>query len=205
MHGHYQVKYISRGGGYSASEHAHYLSRTGPYAERHEGERIRVEPGNLPSWTTSAQTYFAMADRYSRVNATLVTHSIISFPRDLSHEQHQALVRDIAQVTVARQPYLAAIHTQGAGPNGEPPQNPHAHLSWSNKIVTPEGYGEANAKQWFKPFDREHAARSGAPVNQTLGKRGLFYEFRQAISDTVNCHLTAAKQFPSYYLGASRA
>ena len=51
--GHYHITYISRRSGYSAQEHAQYLTRTGPY--QHQGaDLVWVQAGNLPSWTRGA-------------------------------------------------------------------------------------------------------------------------------------------------------
>ena len=196
--GHYHITYLSRRGGYSAREHAQYLTRTGPYA--HQGaDLVWVQAGNLPSWTRGATArdkavdYFTAADRYSRVNAHLATHSVLSLPRQLELSQQVAVTQDIIAVTIPQQPYLAAIHDDGTH------HNPHLHLSWSGKRHD----GQARTRrQWFTTYDAAHPERAGAPVNRALVQRGgTFRAVRQTISDLVNVHLHHHGRAPGYWLG----
>ena len=192
MHGHYSLSHISRRRGKSAADHLAYVTRTGAYAER--GDLAWVDSGHFPAWADSAAAYMEVADALARTNARLLTHSNVALPQQLTLFQQQALVRDIVQVTIPQQPYVAVIHhPQDA--QGQV-HNPHAHISWSGKTL--DGQARTAAEWW-------QAAPTGAPVNRALTHRAMLVALRETVTDLTNVHLHEAGQSPSYYLGRLQA
>ena len=134
-----------------------------------------------------------MLQRFSRINAHLATHSVLSLPRELDLAGQVELTQAIITATIPQQPYLAAIHDDATH------HNPHVHLSWSGKRHDGQ---DRTRRQWFKTYDRDHPERSGARVNRALVQQGGTHRtMRQTISDLVNIHLHHSGQAPAYWLG----
>jgi len=137
----------------TGAEHAQYIERGGRFSAEKYGEIGAHERGNLPEWAQgSAARFFAMADEYERVNGAPYREFELSLPRELSSDQHVALVREfVAEQLGARHAYTWAIHE----PTGE---NPHVHIMFSERIQ--DGI-EREPELYFKRANRKNPERGG--------------------------------------------
>ena len=137
----------------SGADHAQYIERGGRFKPQKYGEIGAHERGNLPEWANgSAARFFAMADERERANGTSYREFELSLPRELSPDQHVALVREfVAEQLGTRHAYTWAIHE----PTGE---NPHVHIMFSERIQ--DGI-EREPELYFKRANTKTPERGG--------------------------------------------
>lgn len=124
-----------------------------------------LAPERAAPWVFDVQTLLnrSMA-RDTRKDAQLFRELEISLPRELSHEDHKALVRAFVQRHCVAHGMVAvvALHNERASDGGE---NPHAHIILTMRHLEAEGFGLKN-RAW-------HA-------------RGMLKDWREGWADLAN-------------------
>lgn len=85
----------------------------------------------------------ALEQRETHKNAQVARRIFFALPRELMHEQHIALTRDIVQTSYVSRGMCAsvAIHDKGS-------DNPHAHILLSMRKLRPDGTFGNKCRQW---------------------------------------------------------
>lgn len=169
---HFTVKVLSRGGGKSAVASAAYQSgeklsvlesaayRSG--AKLHDAQRRLtfdythkedvqhteiLAPANAPVWVDDRQLLWTRVEAAERrKDAQLARDIIAALPRELTPEQHIALVREFVQGNFVQNGMVAdtAIHNKESSDGKE---NPHVHILLTTREIGPGGFGKKN-RDW---------------------------------------------------------
>ena len=128
----------------------------------------------MPAWAQDdPRTYWAAADDHERSNGRLYREVQFALQNELSPEARRELAgRFAAQLTdvgeEGKLPYTLAIH-KGASTDPNKPDNPHAHLMFSERVN--DGI-ERSADQWFKRHNpKSPCRRSGSNRPARRGRR----------------------------------
>ena len=112
----------SRASAVRGAAHANYIAGNDRYA--HKNEVIAVIDRNLPSWAKDARHFFEVADSKERLNGRSYRTVIFAIPNETQNKVQWA--QDYADDLLGnRHAYRLAIH--------EKPNNPHAHLMFSER------------------------------------------------------------------------
>ena len=133
-----------------------------------------LAPTGTPEWLKNRQQLWNAVETVERrKDACLARELEVSLPRELSHKQHAALVRDFVHHTLTREGCIVDIawHTPRSQRDGG--DNPHAHLLYSTRRITPEGLGKKNRAL-------------------EAGRKTLLMSWRKTWEETVNRHLEQA-------------
>ena len=145
---HLKVGFGSRAGGQSARAKNEYIEREGRYAADGE-EREHVEHGHMPAWAQDdPHAYWQAADAHERANGRLYSEIQFALPRELDASGRRALAGAFAERVCGgeRLPYTLALH-KGEAETPDKPDNPHAHLMFSERGN--DGIARSE-EQWFK-------------------------------------------------------
>ena len=135
------------------------------------------------SWEEKVNEHLALAgsdariDRRSyaeQINACLARELEISLPRELDEPQRVALVHDFVHSELTARGVIADVAYHNPVSKRDGHDNPHAHILYTTRTLTPEGLGKKNR-------DLDGAAR-----------RTVFEQWRQAWEEKVNEHLALA-------------
>ena len=191
---HLKVSVGSRDGGQSASAKDAYIEREDRYAQQDPEECEHVEHGHMPAWAQDdPRTYWAASDDHERANGRLYREVQFALPNELSPEARRELAgRFAAQLTdvgeEGKLPYTLAIH-KGASTDPDKPDNPHAHLMFSERVN--DGI-ERSAEQWFKRHNPKFPAHGGAKKSRAAVPQEWLEKTRQAWQETANQALEQA-------------
>ena len=148
--------------------HAEYIMRQGKYASGKRAEELVCTNQNLPRWAESAVDFFDKSDIYERSNARSYREFELALPNELSHEQNKQLVEDfIAKHIGNNKVWAYAIHEKAAA--FDPGQNQiHAHIMFSDRIVT-DGMDKCKpASKFFKRPNAKNPEKGGYAKDRTL-------------------------------------
>ena len=148
--------------------HAEYIMRQGKYASGKRAEELVCANQNLPRWAESAVDFFDKSDIYERSNARSYREFELALPNELSHEQNRQLVEDfIAKHIGNNKVWAYAIHEKAAA--FDPTQNQiHAHIMFSDRIVT-DGMNKCKpASKFFKRPNAKNPEKGGYAKDRTL-------------------------------------
>lgn len=169
-HGH-----IGRGtqkAAYTSAAHSNYITRP-TRATEVQGERMPT------TWREAAAWLQAQEDG-DRKNARVIDKIEVALPKELTHAQNAALIRDFAEeMTQARAPWLAAMHD---GPDDA--DNPHAHIIFRDRDfetgrrvmeTTERGSTERFRECWERQANLalERAGRAERIDRRTLEAQGI--------------------------------
>ena len=189
---HLKVGFGSRAGGQSARAKNEYIEREGRYAEDRE-EREHVEHGHMPAWAQDdPHAYWQAADAHERANGRLYSEVQFALPRELDASGRRALAGAFAERVCGgeRLPYTLALH-KGAAETPDKPDNPHAHLMFSERGN--DGIARS-AEQWFKRHNPTAPARGGARKSRAAKAGDWLEKTRQAWEQTANRALEQASR-----------
>ncbi len=151
---HCSVRTFSRASGHSAVAAAAYRAgaslrcersgRTHHYENRHGVHSAFIlAPSSAPSkFHSRAILWNAAEASENRKNSRLAREVILALPHELSDAHREALARDMALYLIERYRVAVdvAIHSPVAG-DGHDPRNHHAHLLFTTREITSEGFG----------------------------------------------------------------
>lgn len=147
-----------------------YIAREGKYIAVGK-EFATVWSSNMPAFCdNNPREYFAQADIHERSNGRIGTKLVIALPHELALDQQKSLITDIlAHALPSGLPYVAAIHFQ--------PGNTHAHVLFSERIVTP-----ASANLCPAAFFRRGGAKKSRDCHGCAWLRSV----RQTVAERIN-------------------
>ena len=187
---HLKVGFGSRASGQSACAKNEYIEREGRYAADSE-EREHVEHGHMPAWAQDdPHAYWQAADAHERANGRLYSEIQFALPRELDASGRRALAGAFAERVCGgeRLPYTLALHT-GAAETPDKPDNPHAHLMFSERGN--DGIARSE-EQWFKRHNPTAPERGGARKSRAAKAGDWLDTTRQAWEQTANRALAQA-------------
>jgi ATP-dependent exoDNAse (exonuclease V) alpha subunit len=164
---------------------AAYRSGTALYDERaHRTRDFRrkgcvagseiVAPDQTPDWLKDRfQLWNAVEAVERRKDSCLARELELSLPRELPPSERVALVRGFVQDILTARGFIADVSYHNPVSRRDGRENPHAHVLYTTRTVTPEGFG---------PKDRAFET----------GRIALFHEWRQRWEDKVNAALAQA-------------
>ena len=178
---HLKMSVGSRDGGQSARAKDAYIEREDRYAQQDPEECEHVEHGHMPAWAQDDQrTYWAASDDHERSNGRLYREVQFALPNELSPEARRDLARSFAEqltdVQEGKLPYTLAFH-KGASAKPDTPDNPHAHLMFSERAH--DGI-ERSAEQWFKRHNPKSTEQGGAKKSRAAVPKEWLEQTRQA-------------------------
>ena len=187
---HLKVGFGSRAGGQSARAKNEYIEREGRYADDRE-EREHVEHGHMPAWAEDdPHAYWQAADAHERANGRLYSEVQFALPRELDASGRRALAGAFAERVCGgeRLPYTLALH-KGEAETPDKPDNPHAHLMFSERGN--DGIARSE-EQWFKRHNPKAPERGGARKSRAAKAGDWLDTTRQAWEQTANRALEQA-------------
>lgn len=133
---------------------------------------VLAPPGAKP-WVFDLQSLLNRVEAAERrKDAQLFRELEISLPRELSHEDHKAMVRKFAETHCVRDGMVAVIahHNERAADGGA---NPHVHVLLTMRSLTAEGFGN-KVRDWnSKDRLREWREAWAELANEYLKARGF--------------------------------
>lgn len=148
-----------------------------------------IVPEGTPEALRDRQTWWNTIEVIEkRKDACLAREIEVSLPRELTHPQRQAIVREFVQEALTCHGLVAdvAYHNRPSKRDGH--DNPHAHILYSTRTVTPDGLGKKNREleagrtqylhQWralWADILNKHLADSGSSErvdHRTLAEQG---------------------------------
>ena len=187
---HLKVGFGSRACGQSARAKNEYIEREGRYAADGE-EREHVEHGHMPAWAQDdPHAYWQAADAHERANGRLYSEIQFALPRELDASGRRALAGAFAERVCGgeRLPYTLALH-KGEAETPDKPDNPHAHLMFSERGN--DGIARSE-EQWFKRHNPTAPAQGGARKSRAAKAGDWLDTTRQAWEQTANRALEQA-------------
>ena len=187
---HLKVGFGSRASGQSACAKNEYIEREGRYAADSE-EREHVEHGHMPAWAQDdPHAYWQAADAHERANGRLYSEIQFALPRELDASGRRALAGAFAERVCGgeRLPYTLALH-KGEAETPNKPDNPHAHLMFSERGN--DGIARSE-EQWFKRHNPTAPERGGARKSRAAKAGDWLDTTRQAWEQTANRALEQA-------------
>ena len=192
---HLKVGFGSRAGGQSARAKNEYIEREGRYADDRE-EREHVEHGHMPAWAQDdPHAYWQAADAHERANGRLYSEIQFALPHELDAGGRRALAGAFAEQVCGgeRLPYTLALH-KGEAETPDKPDNPHAHLMFSERGN--DGIARSE-EQWFKRHNPTAPERGGARKSRAAKAGDWLDTTRQAWEQTANRALEQAGREPN--------
>ena len=145
----------SRASAARGASHADYIAGNDRYA--HKDEVIAVIDCNLPSWAKDARHFFEVADSKERLNGRSYRSLIFAIPNEATDMVRWA--QDYAEGLLGnRHAYRLAIHDK--------PNNPHAHLMFSERGVPAALKRSLNQDEQKNYFSQQN------PKDREISKRG---------------------------------
>jgi hypothetical protein len=151
-----------------------------------------VKSLHMPEWAgagSAAQYWRAAEGRDSRENARTAILIECAIPKNLTPEQQEALVLELAEEIasmcsahgqiVGKLPLIVALH-EGFG------RNPHIHILLSTSIA--DGFVR-NARTWFRRYNPKNPSSGGARRSEFVAKLGWLYKVRKAWARLANAAL----------------
>lgn len=163
-----------------------YLARQGRYANR--ADLVSLETGNLPTWATSTEDFWAAVEEHETGNAA--DSFILSVPRGLSTAAVERLRQRFGATIAANRPYVLAEHADMAADDDE---NRHFHALVSTRTM--DGI-DRDERQFFRRFNWINPTKGGA---RKATRKGPLAEREEAVrqirtrwADELNIELEAA-------------
>ncbi|NUA25988.1 MobA/MobL family protein [Cupriavidus basilensis] len=152
---HFSIKSKQKG---RAADHSNYIARERGHSRSDEDtDLITTGFGNMPGWTNGNPfAYWKTADQHERANGAACREWVLALPRELDHEQQQAMVQEMIAATIGDKPYQYAIHNPCGALDGI--EQPHAHVIYSDR--RPDGI-ERSAEQHFRRYNPTNPAAGG--------------------------------------------
>lgn len=145
----------SRASAVRGTAHANYIAGNDRYA--HKNEVIDVIDRNLPSWAKDARHFFEVADSKERLNGRSYRTVIFAIPNE-SNDKVQWAQEYAEELLGNRHAYRLAIHDK--------PNNPHAHLMFSERGVP------AALKRSLNQDEQQNYFSQQNPKAREISKRG---------------------------------
>ena len=177
-------------GGQSACAKNEYIEREGRYAADSE-EREHVKHGHMPAWAQDdPHAYWQAADAHERANGRLYSEVQFALPRELDASGRRELAGAFAERVCGGEwlPYTLALH-KGEAETPDKPDNPHAHLMFSERGN--DGIARSE-EQWFKRHNPTAPERDGARKSRAAKAGDWLDTTRQAWEQTANRALEQA-------------
>ena len=187
---HLKVCFGSRSSGQSACAKNEYIEREGRYAADSE-EREHVKHGHMPAWAQDdPHAYWQAADAHERANGRLYSEVQFALPRELDASGRRELAGAFAERVCGGEwlPYTLALH-KGEAETPDKPDNPHAHLMFSERGN--DGIARSE-EQWFKRHNPTAPERDGARKSRAAKAGDWLDTTRQAWEQTANRALEQA-------------
>jgi hypothetical protein len=182
---HLTVKRGSRSENRLSVDKHDYIMRLGRFAQRHDGELVHSESGNMPSWAANdPRKLWVEVDAHERANGTLYHEVEFALPRELAFDQQISAAREAARMICGDQhPYSWGLHEKDG--------NPHVHLMFSGRML--DGI-DRDADQFFKRYNAKNPERGGCRKESSGDARGPEWvkQVRAGWQDIANRHLAAA-------------
>ena len=143
-----------------------------------------------PGRRMDPRAYWQAADDHERANGRLYSEIQFALPRDLDATGRQALAGAFAERVCGgeRLPYTLALH-KGEAETPDKPDNPHAHLMFSERGN--DGIARSE-EQWFKRHNPTAPERGGARKSRAAKAGDWLDTTRQAWEQTANRALEQA-------------
>jgi MobA/MobL family len=145
----------SRASAVRGAAHANYIAGNDRYA--HKDEVIAFIDCNLPSWAKDARHFFEVADNKERLNGRSYRSVIFAIPNE-SADKVQWAQNYADELLGNRHAYRLAIHDK--------PNNPHAHLMFSERGAP------AALKRSLNQDDQKNYFSQQNPKDRQISKRG---------------------------------
>jgi hypothetical protein len=183
------VHYLERTHQYAPEVKAtvEYLDRRGTHVVD-RGDLVAHDVANLPAWAAGqAERFFDAAYTHERANGRWATSWQGMLPRELSHAEQEAFIRDFVATHLPNRPTLWVLHDPV---NERGDYQPYVHLLFSERQM--DGITR-DAQQTFKRYNARHPERGGAR-KETFGRgdRQAPYRLREAWCASVNVYLARA-------------
>lgn len=159
--------------------HAQYIAGEGRYGEK--ADVVAVIDGNLPTWATSAEDFFAAADELERANGRAYREIEFAIPREV--DDPVAYAQDFArQMLGERFVYRLAVHDKQAADGG---RNVHGHLMFSERAL--DGI-ERERDQFFRRANPKAPEKGGAAKDRAWNDRGAVQMVRDRYAEHAGRH-----------------
>ena len=164
MHANFRLNVITRSAGRSAVGASAYRSasavacaayragdrvqddrydKTHDYTNKHNVMHAQIiTPDGAPEWMKDRQQLWnAVEAGEKRKDARLAKEVVLVLPRNLTFEQHKAVVEEFVHDNITKHGLIAdyAIHNPDASDGGK---NPHAHIMFTLRPVEGNGFGK---------------------------------------------------------------
>jgi len=188
---HASVKAFSRAKGHSAVAAAAYRSgdvlvdqRTGEVHDysRKGGtdESFILAPNNAPQWVMDRERLWNEAERIeTRKNSQVAREVLVALPLELNHKERLELVVEYVNTVFTNKGIVCDI-----GMHDVESHNPHAHIMFTNRAITYEGFAEKIKQPKDRNLYFEQRREELAEIRQTwtaltnLKLEGVGSEFR---------------------------
>ena len=140
----------------AAKNHAEYIMRLGRYSDKSRKEELKYQNSNLPYWANDAVDFFEKADIYERVNGRAYVEFEIALPNEIDIEDNIYIVERFIENNIGMNRVWAyAVHSKAAAFDDSQEQI-HAHIMFSERIVTDEMKEALRASKFFKRYKNEN-------------------------------------------------
>lgn len=145
----------------AAKNHAEYIMRLGRYSDKSRREELKYHNSNLPHWANDAVDFFEKADIYERVNGRAYVEFEIALPNEIDIEDNINIVERFIENNIGMNRVWAyAVHSKVAAFDDSQEQI-HAHIMFSERIVTDEMEEALNPSKFFKRYNPKNPDRGG--------------------------------------------
>ena len=137
----------------------------------------------MPAWAQDdPRTYWAASDDHERSNGRLYREVQFALPNELSPEARRDLARSFAEQLTAGEGREAAVYaspsTRASRRKPDKPDNPHAHLMFSERAN--DGI-ERSPEQWFKRHNPKSPEHGGAKKSRAAVPKEWLEQTRQGV------------------------
>ena len=145
----------------TAKNHVEYILRLGRYSDKSRKEELKYQNSNLPHWANDAVEFFEKADIYERTNGRAYIEFEIALPNEIALQDNVNILERFIENNIGKNKVWAyAVHSKGAAFDDSQEQI-HAHIMFSERIVTDEMEEALNPSKFFKRYNPKNPDRGG--------------------------------------------
>ena len=145
----------------TAKNHVEYILRLGRYSDKSRKEELKYQNSNLPHWANDAVEFFEKADIYERTNGRAYIEFEIALPNEIALQDNINILERFIDNNIGKSKVWAyAVHSKGAAFDDSQEQI-HAHIMFSERIVTDEMEEALNPSKFFKRYNPKNPDRGG--------------------------------------------
>lgn len=145
----------------TAKNHVEYILRVGRYSDKSRKEELKYQNSNLPHWANDAVEFFEKADIYERTNGRAYIEFEIALPNEIALQDNINILERFIDNNIGKNKVWAyAVHSKGAAFDDSQEQI-HAHIMFSERIVTDEMEEALNPSKFFKRYNPKNPDRGG--------------------------------------------